>query len=250
MMIKEYFAMVEDKLEMVLTDEFDNISDASEIIAEAIQNGGILYVFGCGHSHIFGEELFFRAGGLAAIYPVFHEPLMLHEGPVRSSQLERENNYANNFIKEYGITDKDVMLVISTSGINPVPIDVAQYAKNQGAKVVTITSKEYSNSQKSRHQNHLKLYEVGDIVIDNKVPRGDAALKHENLSVSFGPLSSVIGITIIQSIIANATKVMLENDFEPPIFLSGNIKGSDDHNNRLVDQYSKRIPLLKQGLGK
>lgn len=249
-MIKEYFATVEDKLEMVLHEEFDNISDASEIIAEAVQNDGILYVFGCGHSHIFGEELFFRAGGLAAIYPIFHEPLMLHEGPVRSSQLERKNNYVSIFINEYGITDKDVVLVVSTSGINPVPVDVAKYAKGQGAKVVTITSKEYSNSQESRHKENLKLLEVGDIVIDNKVPRGDAALKHKDLSVAFGPLSSVIGITIIQSIIANATKVMLENGFEPPVFLSGNIEDSDDHNNRLVEQYSKRIPLLKQGLEK
>lgn len=249
-MINEYFDAVEDKLEMVLNEEFDNIADASEIIAQAIQNGGILYLFGCGHSHIFGEELFFRAGGLAAIYPIFHEPLMLHEGPVKSSQLERKNDYASNFIEESGITDKDVVLVISTSGINPVPVDVAKYAKKQGATVITITSKEYSNSQESRHKENLKLLNVGDIVIDNKVPKGDAALKHKDLSVTFGPLSSVIGITVIQSIIANSIEIMLENNFEPPVFLSGNIENSDDHNNRLVEQYSKRIPLLKKGLEK
>ena len=247
-MIKEYFGAINNKLEIVLDEEFDNLSNGAEAIAKAIQNGGILYTFGCGHSHIFGEELFSRAGGLAAIYPIFHEPLMLHEGPVRSSQLERENNYAQNFIEKYEITDKDVVLVISTSGINPVPVDVANYAKSKGASVITITSKEYSSSQSSRHNEGLKLFEVGDIVIDNKVPKGDAAMNHEELSVSFGPLSSVIGITIIQSMIAEATKIMIENDYEPPVFLSGNIAGSDDYNNQLVEKYSVRIPLLKQGL--
>jgi uncharacterized phosphosugar-binding protein len=247
-MINKYFNAIEDKLDTILDEEFENISEASKVIAESIQNDGILYIFGCGHSHIFGEELFFRAGGLAAIYPIFHEPLMLHEGPVRASQIERKNDYASNFIEDYEITDKDTVLVVSTSGINPVPVDVANYAKKQGATVVTITSKEYSSSQESRHKEDLKLFEVGDIVIDNNVPKGDAALKHDKLSVAFGPLSSVIGITIIQSMIANATKIMLENDFEAPVFLSGNIAGSDDHNNRLVEKYSERIPLLKQGL--
>jgi len=247
-MINKYFQSNEDKLDTVLDEEFENISNASEQIAEAIQNDGILYVFGCGHSHMFGEELFFRAGGLASIYPIFHEPLMLHEGPVKASKLERKNDYAKEFIEEYNMTDKDVVLVVSTSGINPVPVDVANYAKSQGATVITITSEKYSSSQESRHKDNLKLFEVGDIVIDNKVPEGDAALEHDNLSVAFGPLSSVIGITIIQSMIANATKIMIENDFEPPVFLSGNIEDADDHNNRLVEKYSERIPLLKQGL--
>lgn len=247
-MIKEYFNSIDNKLNTVLDEEFENLAKGSEVIAEAIQNDGILYVFGCGHSHIFGEELFFRAGGLAAIYPVFHEPLMLHEGPVRASQIERKNDYAEKFIEDYNITNKDVVLVISTSGINPVPVDVANYAKKQGAKVITITSKEYSSSQESRHKDNLKLYDVGDIVIDNKVPKGDAALEHDNLSVAFGPLSSVLGITVIQSMIAEATKIMIENDFEPPVFLSGNIAGSDNHNNQLVEKYGNRIPLLKEGL--
>lgn len=247
-MIKQYFSAVDSKLEKILNEEFENLTKGAEAIADAIQNDGILYVFGCGHSHIFGEELFYRAGGLATIYPVFHEPLMLHEGPVRSSQLERKNDYASQFIEDYEITDKDVVLVVSTSGINPVPVDVANYAKSKGATVITITSKEYSSSQDSRHKENLKLFEVGDIVIDNNVPKGDAALEHENLSVSFGPLSSVIGITIIQSMVAEATRIMIENDFEPPVFLSGNIAGSDTHNNRLVEKYSARIPLLKQGL--
>jgi len=247
-MINKYFNSIENKLEVVLAEEFENISNASEKIAESIQNDGILYVFGCGHSHMFGEELFFRAGGLAPIYPIFHEPLMLHEGPVNASQIERKNDYAEKFITDYDILKKDVVLVVSTSGINPVPVDVANYAKSKGATVITITSKEYSSSQESRHKEDLKLFDVGDIVIDNKVPEGDAALEHDNLSVAFGPLSSVIGITVIQSIIANATSLMIENDFEPPVFLSGNIAGSDDHNNRLVEKYSERIPLLKEGL--
>lgn len=245
-MIKDYFSAVNNKLNIVLDEEYDLILKGAQAIANSIQNEGILYVFGCGHSHIFGEELFYRAGGLAAVYPILHEPLMLHEGPVRSSQNERKNDYAQKFVEDYEITDKDVVLIVSTSGINPVPVDVAEYAKNKGATVIVITSKEYSESQESRHKDHLKLYEVADIVIDNKVPKGDAAMKHDNLEVAFGPLSTVVGVTIIQSMIAEATKIMIENDFKPPVFLSGNLAGSDKHNNKLVEKYSKRIPLLKE----
>lgn len=247
-MIKDYFNAIDNKLKTVLDEEFDSLAKGAEAIAQAIQNDGILYVFGCGHSHIFGEELFFRAGGLAPVYPIFHEPLMLHEGPARASQLERKNDYAEKFIEAYDITDKDVVLVISTSGINPVPVDVANYAQSKGATVITITSKEYSTSQESRHKEGLKLLDVGDIVIDNKVPKGDAALKHKNLSVAFGPLSSVIGVTIIQSMIAKATNLMIKNNFDPPVFLSGNITGSDEYNNQLIEKYGEKIPLLKEGL--
>lgn len=247
-MINKYFDLVKSKMSVILDEEYDNLEKASTMIAKSIQNDGILYLFGCGHSHIFGEDLFFRAGGLAPIYPILHEPLMLHKGPVRSSQIERKNDYAEKFIEDYDITDKDTIIVISTSGINPVPIDVAKYAKSKGANIIVITSKEYSSSQKSRHKDKLKLYEMGDVVIDNKAPKGDAILNHPKLSTPFAPASSAIGIPLLQSIIAEAINKMINNGFEPPVFLSGNIAGSDNHNNELVNKYSKRIPLLKEGL--
>lgn len=247
-MITKYFESVSKRLEQLLEQEQEQLEKASKIVSEKIRQGGVVYVFGCGHSHIFGEELFYRAGGLAAVYPIFHEPLMLHEGAVRSSQIERKNDYASEFITDYSITDKDVLIVISTSGINPVPVDVAQYAKENGAEVIAVTSKEYSSNRDSRHNDQLKLYDVGDVVIDNKISEGDTSLELEEVKIAFGSQSSVMGITIVQSIMAGAVEDMVSHSYEPPIFLSGNMPDSDDHNNRLVEKYSERIPILKKGL--
>ena len=247
-MIKTYFGEIEGLLEEIRSSQKDEMVEAARWLAEAIQNEGIVHLFGCGHSHIFGEEVFFRAGGLAAVSPIFHEPLMLHEGAARASQIERKNDYAEKFLVDVDFRPEDVLFVISTSGRNPVPVDVALYAKSRGTKVIVITSRTYASSQESRHTSGKHLHDVGDLVIDNLAPTGDAILSLEKLTVPFGPVSTVVGVTILQAIFSEAIEVIVENDFEPPVFLSGNIEGSDDHNQRLLDRYGKRIPLLVAGL--
>lgn len=247
-MIKDYFTNIDVKLDEVYSENKEKLEESAEVLSESLQNNGIIYVFGCGHSHMFGEELLFRAGGLASVYPILHEPLMLHEGPVRSSSIERKNDYAENFMKDYDFRPEDIIFVISSSGINPVPVDVALYAKSKGLKVITVTSMEYSSSRGSRHKDGTKLFEVGDIVIDNRVAKGDVSLSINGLAEKFAPQSTILGMTILHSIIAGAVEKMIENDYNPPIFLSGNLEGSDDHNKALIDKYSKRIPLLKMGL--
>jgi uncharacterized phosphosugar-binding protein len=243
-MIDRYFQKVTELLELVLKNEKENIKKAAYAVSEAIQKGGIIQLFGCGHSHILAEEVFYRAGGLVPIKPIFVEPLMLHEGAVRSSMLERENNFAQEFIAEEEIRPEDVFFVFSTSGRNPVPIDVALTAKNKGAYTIVITSLEYSMSQPSRHQSGKLLYEIADLVINNHSVKGDAILSHESVSVPFSPTSTVVGSTILNAIFAEAIVLMAKNGFEPPIFLSGNIEGADDHNNKIIEKYKDRIPIL------
>jgi len=177
------------------------------------------------------------------VKPILIEPLMLHEGAVRSSELERENGYASTFLQDYEFKKEDVVFVLSTSGRNPVPVDVALYAKAQGAFVIGVTSLEYSQSQPSRHVSGKRLYEVVDLVIDNHAPVGDAVLSHPKVAVPFAPSSTVTGAAILNGIFAETIALLAESGSEPPIFLSGNIEGADTHNKRLVEQYRARIPL-------
>jgi uncharacterized phosphosugar-binding protein len=243
-MITSYFHRVGERLQLVLGNEIKHLQTAGGKVAECIQNEGIIQLFGCGHSHILTEEVFYRAGGLVPIKPILIEPLMLHEGAVRSSQLERKNNYAQTFMEDQDICSKDVVIVLSTSGRNPVPIDVALYAKQKGAFVIGITSLEYSQSQPSRHSSGKHLYEVVDLVINNFSVKGDAILSCEKVKVPFTPTSTVIGAAILNSIFAHAIVLMAESNFEPPIFLSGNMEGADQHNETLIEKYKSRIPLL------
>ncbi|WP_066309488.1 SIS domain-containing protein [Bacillus sp. FJAT-29814] len=244
-MLTKYFEKAKEKIELVEKNESGKLREAAEKVAEAIQAGGIIQLFGCGHSHILTEEVCYRAGGLVPINPILYEPLMLHEGALRSSELERQNGLAQEFMKDQDIRKEDVMFVISTSGRNPVPVDVAQEAKAKGAFVIGITSMEYSQSQPSRHDSGKHLYNSVDLVIDNYSAKGDASLTYEKVSVPFGPTSTVVGAVILNAILAEAVKIMADKGFEPPIFLSGNIDGADEHNRRLVEKYQGRIGVLR-----
>ncbi|WP_040203542.1 SIS domain-containing protein [Neobacillus jeddahensis] len=243
-MLSQYFDIAKAKLELVEEMEWNHLRIAAEKVAEAIQKGGIVQLFGCGHSHILTEEVTYRAGGLVPIKPILVEPLMLHEGALRSSQLERKNDYAQGFLIEQDFRPEDVVFVLSTSGRNPVPVDVALAAKEKGAFVIGITSLEYSQSQPSRHKSGKHLYNSVDLVIDNHSTKGDAALSYDKVAVPFAPTSTVVGAVILNAILAESIKLMADNGFEPPVFLSGNIDGADDHNNQLVEKYRTRISVL------
>lgn len=243
-MLSQYFVNAKERLDLVEKNEKENMFAAAQKVAEAIKNGGIVQLFGCGHSHILTEEVFYRAGGLVPIKPILVEPLMLHEGALRSSSLERQNDYAAEFMKEQDIRSEDVVFVLSTSGRNPVPVDVAQAAAEKGAYVIGLTSFEYSQSQPSRHKSGKHLYNSVDLAIDNHSVKGDAILSYEKVSVPFAPTSTVVGAVILNAILAEAIKILADQGIEPPIFLSGNIDGADQHNNKLVEKYKARISLL------
>jgi uncharacterized phosphosugar-binding protein len=244
-MFNLYFQKLKELLSSIEKDENENLKKAAEKVAQCIQKNGIVHVFGCGHSHMLGEELFYRAGGLVPINPILIEDLMLHKGAVRSSQLEKENDFAEHFMTNVKILPHDVVIVASTSGRNPVPIDVAEFAKNKGAFVIGITSYVYTKNVTSRHKNGKYLYHTADLSIDNHIMVGDALMEHENLAVSFGSGSTVVGTAIVNGLMVEAISIMSENNFEPPIFKSGNADGAEEHNSELINKYKGRIPMLE-----
>ncbi|GIP39916.1 hypothetical protein J31TS4_31960 [Paenibacillus sp. J31TS4] len=243
-MLHTYMDRIHEMLKQVESTEAETMKQAAAKVADCLADGGIVHLFGCGHSHILTEEVFYRAGGLAPLRPILYPPLMLHEGAVRSSELERQNDLAATFMDDQDIRPGEVVFVLSTSGRNPVPVDVAQIAKAKGAYTIGITSLEYSKSQPSRHASGKHLFNSVDLCLDNHAVPGDAVLTHPNVKVPFTPTSTVIGAAMLNGILAEAIGLMADRGQEPPVFLSGNIDGADEHNNRLIEQYRGRIPLL------
>ncbi len=235
-----YFSIINEHLQTISECEANKINTATKMIKSCLENDKIIYVFGCGHSHMFGEELFYRAGGLANVQPILYEPLMLHKGAVQSSINEKKNNYIERFINDYPIGAGDCLIVISTSGINPVPIDVALHGVAKGANVITISSHTYREQGQSRHQDGKYLAEVGAVNIDNHVPYGDAVLK--STTTSHTPVSTVLGVSILHEVIGNA--INAANNEQIPVYRSGNVSGSSEHNQKLVDKYSSKIQML------
>jgi len=243
MFIDQYYQNITGILDTIYTVESERIQSAGKVIAEVFKKDQLLHVFGCGHSHMLEEELFYRAGGMALVNPIFETSTMLHEGAVKSSQIERMSGYAHLVLERYSISSGDAILLASTSGINSFPIEMAQSAKEFGAIVIGITSFNYLE-RPSRQADGLHLKDVCDYVIDNHVPIGDASVEVRSDGTKSGPLSSIATLFIANSLMLAASDQLNEWNIEPKIYRSGNCPGGDQYNARLISQLRTRIKHL------
>jgi uncharacterized phosphosugar-binding protein len=243
MFVDQYYQNITGILETIYTEESVNIKSVGKVIAEVFKNDQLLHVFGCGHSHMLEEELFYRAGGMALVNPIFETSTMLHEGAVKSSQIERMSGYAHLVLERYSISPGDAILIASTSGINSFPIEMAQSAKEFGATVIGITSFYYLE-RPSRQADGLHLKDVCDYVINNHVPVGDASVEVRSDGTKSGPLSSIATLFIANSLMLAASDQLNEWNIEPKIYQSGNCPGGDQYNARLISQLRTRIKHL------
>lgn len=239
MLYQKYLEQVEKVLSRVVESQGKNIEKAARIVADQMKQDGMLYVFGCGHSHLMGEDLFYRAGGSAAVCAMLDSDLMLHGGAVKSSFYERMPGLAKPIFERYGLTEKDVLLVSSTSGINSVPVEMAMCAREKGIPVIAIVSMAYAQDV-SRHPSGKKLHDVADIVLDNGVCHGDAAVAIEGSDMRVGPISTISSCMIAQSIVTQADELLWKDGVMPPVYVSGNIPGGMERNQALIDRYMPR----------
>jgi uncharacterized phosphosugar-binding protein len=183
-----YATAVLELLERCAREEQHSVAAAAEVVAATLQRDGLVYVFGSGHSHMFAEEAFYRAGGLGRICPVLKPPYMLHEGATESTRLEREPGHAGDVLAGYRLDgDRDCMIVASNSGANALPVEVASTARERGLPVVAITSVAYA---RAIERPGTRLHEVADVVVDNHCPPGDALMEVGPGLPSMGPARS------------------------------------------------------------
>lgn len=243
MLYQEYLKQVEEVLFKVRETQKDKIEEAAGMVADSLAKDGMLYVFGCGHSHMIGEDLFYRAGGTVPICAMLDSDLMLHGGAVKSSHYERMSGLAKPIFDRYCLTQKDVMLIVSTSGINSVPVEMAMCAKEKSIPVIAIVSMAYAKD-KSRHMSGKKLHDVADIVLDNGVCHGDASVSIGDSGIKVGPISTISACMIAQSIIVQADENMWNKGVMPPVYVSGNLPDGMEKNQAMIDRYMPRIKHL------
>lgn len=234
---KQYLQHVADILQKTMDTQEAALEQAAELVFETCQNQGRFYTFGSGHSHMVAEELYIRAGGLAYVKAILPPELMLHEMPNKSTWLERLSGYAEAILKLYQVDEKDTILIVSNSGRNIVPVEMALEAKKLGAKVIAMTSMQHSAQTTSRHASGKKLYELADAVLDNGAGKGDADFWIEGFDTPTGPTSNAIGIALAQALIASVIDKLVKSGQKPPVFRSSNVDGADGYNNALFDQY-------------
>ncbi len=241
----DYFQQVLTRLQAVMASQQAVMEQAAQWIADALADDHLIWVFGASHAGILSEELVYRAGGLVPISPIFIPGLTCDVRPITlTSWLERLDGYAATAVREVPIQAGDVLIVHSVSGRNAAPVEVALYGRERGAKVIALTSLDYSQAVSPRSQTGKRLFEIADLVIDNGAPRGDAVVQLPGFPQPVSPVSTVLGAAILNAIVAEACAILLERGIQPPVFMSANLEGGDAHNARLMSRYRGRVLYL------
>lgn len=243
-MYRSYFRRLYDVIEHMVGSQGSNIETAAQWMADSLIEGGVVHLFGSGHSHMVAEEVFHRAGSLLPLNPMLDANLTFL-GHLNATLLERSTGYGKIVVGSHDIRPGEIVIVISNSGVNPVPIEVALAAKARGAKTISITSIEQYRTAPSRVKSGKHLGDVTDLAIDTHVPAGDALISIPGLDSPVGGVSSAVGIAIVNAIVVETASLMMERGVQPPVIPSMNIPGGDEQMEKLVEQYGARLPLLR-----
>lgn len=239
-----FFDTIRRLLDEAESRNAEALKRAAELVTTSVLNEGVLHAFGTGHSHMLAEEVFDRAGGLVPVNAMLDPSLMLHVSASGSTLVERLPGYATTVLERYRIRPQDVMLIISNSGRNAVPIEMALAARARGLPVIALTALEYSRGQSSRHASGKRLFECADVVLDNCGPYGDAALTVEGVPEKTGATSTVIGAALLQEMVYRVVRNIAAQGTTPPIFRSANVEGGDAISHQLIEKYGDRLKHL------
>lgn len=245
MSAKAYFDAVEQGLQRLRETQLAAIEQAAEVFCEAIVSGKRLFAFGATHSFIVPMEMIYRTGGLMLVNPIYPQGMDLSVRPLTmTSQIERVEGLGRVLLEGTPAQAGDVLLIASASGRNPIVIDMAAAAQEMGVTVIGVLALDYCKSSASRHSSGKLLHELCDIVIDECAPVGDAAVEIPGLAQKTGPLSTVLGCTAVNALVCEVLAKLMERGVTPPVFLSANLPGGDEHNGRLLEENRDRIFYL------
>jgi uncharacterized phosphosugar-binding protein len=231
-------------LDAIAADQGPALDAAAAAVVTSLQSGGLLYLFGTGHSHMLAEEGHYRAGGLAPVVPILAAPLMLHESAVVSTRLERTPGVGAAVLSRYGLGPADTIIIFSNSGVNAVPVETALAAKESGATVIAVVALDYAATV-SPGPSGRKLADIADIVIDNHGVPGDALVAVGEGGLRTGPGSTITGAFILNAILTEvAWRLAGASPDDLPIYISANMPGASAHNAGLVARYRSRNPHL------
>ncbi|MET8802829.1 SIS domain-containing protein [Streptomyces sp. NPDC004546] len=230
-------------LQRVREEEAESIAAAGNLLADTVAAGGRLFAFGAGHSSLAAQDVVYRAGGLAlmnllavpGVVGVDVTPATL------GSALERVDGLAGAVLDTSPVRSGDALVIISLSGRNALPVEMAVNARALGLKVIGVTSVAYASQTTSRHSSGTFLKDHCDIVLDSKIAVGDAELTLDSIPAPFAPASTVVTAALMQAVMATAAAALADRGIEPPLLRSGNVDGGHEWNRRVMREYGDRI---------
>ncbi|MFC8425858.1 SIS domain-containing protein [Streptomyces sp. NPDC057236] len=232
-----------DLLQRIRDEEAESVAAAGALLADTVADGGRLFAFGAGHSSLAAQDLVYRAGGLAlmnllAVPGVVGVDVM---PATLGSALERVDGLAGVVLDSSPLRAGDALIVISLSGRNALPVEMAVEARERGVRVIGVTSVAYAAQTTSRHSSGTFLKDHCDLVLDSRIAVGDAELTLDNVPAPFAPASTVVTTALLQAVMATTAAVLADRGIEPPLLRSGNVDGGHEWNARIMDEYGDRI---------
>ncbi|WP_326694625.1 SIS domain-containing protein [Streptomyces sp. NBC_01766] len=239
----EFFDAAIGLLRQVRDEESENVAAAGAAIADTVEAGGRLFAFGAGHSSLAAQDVVYRAGGLA-LMNILAVPGTLGVDVMPAtlgSALERVGGLAGAVLDSGPAQSGDVLVIISLSGRNTLPVEMATHARALGMKVIGMTSVAYAKETTSLHSSGTFLKDHCDIVLDSRIAVGDAELTAEGVEAPFAPASTVVTSALMQAMMASAAGELARRGIEPPLLRSGNVDGGHEWNRRVMTEYGDRI---------
>ncbi|MHB8106935.1 MAG: sugar isomerase domain-containing protein [Candidatus Cryosericum sp.] len=243
MAAERYIQAVQSMINSIEKTQMDNIRKAALMVADSVQAGGMVFGFGTGHSHMIAEEMIGRAGGLIEVKGILETELMVHINDTQATYLERLPGLAHIYLMNSPVQAGDVLVVISNSGRNAVPVEMALEAKKAGMHVIAVTNVAHSRGTPSRHVSGKHLYEVADLVLDTCGEPGDALIEIKGSPAKAGPGSTIAGAVLVDSMMVEAMELLSARGIVPGVLHSSNNadKAGAMENARVVTEFTRKL---------
>src|SRR6478609_4732514 len=236
-----------------------SIEKAADWFAGTILAGRMVHLFGSGHSRILVEEMWPRYGSFPGFNPIVELSLTYHNNVVGANGqrqamfLENVSGLAERILRNFSLDKKDTALIISSSGCNIVPIEMAELFQQKEIKVVALVTKSHLEKSKSKRGDRKKLSDFADLVLDSGAPVGDSMITVDGLITPVSPGSTVGGVIIINSIKAEVARLLTEAG-QPPKVLTASVIVGDEKAKQLFesayDEHAHRLAELYKNVGK
>lgn len=245
---ERYFETEKKVIERVQEVNKESIMKAAEILAKTTENGGLIYGFGTGHSHLVVDDAFWRAATPANYCALLEASATGNQEITKSYFVENTYGIGKLIVDYHRITPNDCMIIISNSGNNIAPVDAAIRAKEKGIPIIAITAVEYSDFLTTKHKDGVKLKDVADVVLDNCCLIGDAAVEIDNFPMKVGAVSTIPNVYLQNAILVQMVELLVQKGITPDVYYNGHMAFMDEncasHNDKLVDKYFYRIRNL------
>jgi uncharacterized phosphosugar-binding protein len=239
-----------------LAHQEDELESAADICAHAIAEGGLVHLFGTGHSRIAVEEMFPRYGSFPGFHPIvelsmtFHTQVVGANGQRQAMFIERTEGLGEVILRNFDLGPPDAMMVFSASGLGAVPIEVARGARERGLAVIAVTSLAATAAGESTHSSGARLRDHADVVLDLCTPPADALAELEGLDTPVGPGSTIAAVALANEVKVRTAERLVDAGAMPPVLTSASVVGEAE-SRRLFDaayaEHARRAARVLEG---